>query len=71
MNYDPIIKELHLLKKYIETVNGNFISTYLTGKCDKGWVSDRDPDKDYYLWSYYPVMEMQSNSIPSISVKDE
>ena len=71
MNSDPIIRELYSLKKYVEIVDSRFISNHLKGKCEKGWIRNRDPDKDYYLWEYYPIIDMQSISLPSIAVKDE
>lgn len=71
MYSDPIIKELCSLKKYIEFVDPRFISKHLEGKCEKGWLRNRDSDRDCYFWDYYPIINMQSITLPPISVNDE
>jgi len=71
MDNDSKIEELLSIKRYLEFVNSSFIANHLTGMCEKGWVRNRDPDLDYYLWEYYPIVDIQSLSQYPIPVKDE
>lgn len=73
-NFDVILNDIKNkileFKKYLEVVDGTFLSKHLKGKIFHKWITYRDPDKNWFAKDFYPILEEEC--IPSeFNQKDE
>ena len=63
MNISDYINKLELLKQQLKVINADFLREHIEGTLKHEWVTYRDPDKDWFLKEYIPVLSDTAKSL--------
>lgn len=60
---DKYCSYIQLITNHINAVSGDYIASNLVGRVDYGWVTYRDPDKNWYSKTYVPELNKMATSL--------
>ena len=57
------IDYIHLFKQQLEIINARYLADHIIGVVDHGWITYRDPDRNWFSKEYTAILDAQTESI--------